>query len=297
MARVLITGASGYLGSRLAIALSKQSHDVALLLRTSSKAPDPKAFGNPPVALRFDDQAAAGEVLRAHKPDILVHTACCYGRSGETLTEMIAANYLFGWTLLEASLDAGVGLFMNTDTVLPAGLNAYALTKTQFVELARFVQDTRATSLRFANLKLQTMYGPGDHPTKFTTALARHVVANRASLDITPGTQRRDFVHVDDVVSALSAVIEKRDALARWEEIPVGSGEARRLRDFVDMAVEASGFAHEVRPVLAQRAGEPPELRADTARLRELGWRPNVDLRSGIASLIEDARLAAATGS
>jgi nucleoside-diphosphate-sugar epimerase len=290
MARIMITGASGYLGARLAIALSKQSDGVALLLRASSIAPDPGAFAHPPVVLRFQDQAMAGDLLRTHKPDVLVHTACCYGRAGETLSEMIAANYLFGWALLEASLEAGVGLFMNTDTVLPAGLNAYAFTKAQFVELARFVQDTRATSIRFANLKLQTMYGPGDHPTKFTTALARHVVANRAPLDITPGTQRRDFVHVDDVVSAIATVIEKRHSLARWEDIPVGTGKACRLRDFVDVAVEVSGFEQAVRPVLAHREGEPPELKANTARLQELGWLPKVDLRSGIAALIEDAR-------
>jgi nucleoside-diphosphate-sugar epimerase len=127
------------------------------------------------------------------------------------------------------------------------------------------------------------LYGPGEHQARLVASIARAVVAgDRAPLSA--GTQRRDFLHVDDVAGAFAALVSSDVTGA----VNIGSGVAISVLEVAQAIAEAGG-----RPdlldvgALEQRPGDPVEIVADVGRLRdEVGWTPRVGLREGLAATV-----------
>lgn len=280
--RLIVTGASGFLGKRVALALAARGEDVALLARRASVLPE-GAWR----VLRFDSPDEARRHVEAVAPDVLIHMAAAQGRRGESAAAMVDANVTLGAAILEA-MGSGT-LFINTGTTLPPEMNLYACTKRQFADLARMLAD-RGIGPRVANTQLQMIYGPGDDPAKFVPMLALHLARNVGPLVTTPATQRRDFIHIDDVVAAILTLVDARSQISPWQDVPIGVGVAVPLAHFIERAIAVSGFDQPWQRSLPLRAGEPPEMVADTSVLRSLGWRPRVALDDGIGQLIADAR-------
>jgi nucleoside-diphosphate-sugar epimerase len=139
----------------------------------------------------------------------------------------------------------------------------------------------RARGVRVAWARLFWMYGPREHSARLVPSVASALLAG-APAACSAGTQERDFLHVDDAADALVALT--RSDLSG--PVNIGSGEPVAVRDVIAHVARACGRPDLVR--LGERptpAGEPPLLVADMARLRdELGWRPRIDLASGLSA-------------
>jgi nucleoside-diphosphate-sugar epimerase len=97
---------------------------------------------------------------------------------------------------------------------------------------------------------------------------------------VTAGEQIRDFLHIDDVASAIARVATA-DVTG---VVNVGSGVPVRVRDVVAAAARACGREDLVRyGALPSREGDPAFVCADATRLRETGWSPAYDLERGMA--------------
>jgi UDP-glucose 4-epimerase len=150
--------------------------------------------------------------------------------------------------------------------------------------------DMASSSVNTVALRLFNVYGPGQDPqSSYSGVITRWVNALRrgASLDLYgDGTQTRDFIHVEDVATALSAALEADGA----DRLPinVGSGEAVSLARLVQILGEVLG----VEPVVqrhAVRAGDVQHSRADIRRARTLlAFSPRVELREGLRGLIDE---------
>ncbi len=286
MSILLLTGASGFLGSALARFWAAREQPVHLLLRpTSSRA------RLAPVAERVIVHEAttadeAARVVASLMPDVIVHTACAYGRDGETPRHLLETNVGFGMALLQALLDLRCDrqvTMINTGSVLEPDVSLYALGKRQFSDWGAQLAAQSPQALRFINLRLQQMYGPGDDRSKFTTHVLHACRADEPALRMTLGEQRRDLIHIDDVVAAFDAVLANVDALAAYEAIDVGSGEAPSIRTFVELVRRLTGASTRLEfGAVPYRAREAMLCVADTTRLRTLGWRPAHDLTSGL---------------
>ena len=117
--KILLTGATGYLGSRLLQALLKEDNQVEIIKRTSSSI---HRIKNQIKSIKHWDIDNNGlkEVFRQNRPvDTILHTATCYGRNGESEFEIFQANSLFPLQLLNEAVQAGVKNFVNTDTSIP----------------------------------------------------------------------------------------------------------------------------------------------------------------------------------
>jgi CDP-paratose synthetase len=283
--RVLITGASGFLGSALVRGLAAARHEVVALLRSTSRDHrlQPLPAG---VALRHaDDSEAVTRVVHETEADAIIHTACNYGRGGESFAAVAKVNLGFGLALLDAATAAGVPRFLNTDTVLDRNTNAYAMSKKQFAEWGRWLAEQRR--IRFCNLLLQHMYGPFDDASKFSTYVLRACRANVKALALTPGQQRRDFIHIDDVAAAYRCVLEAPQDSA-WQEVEVGSGDAPTLEAFVRLVHRLTGSRTRLDfGAVPYRVGEALCYCADTASLRLLGWRPRYSLEDGLRQTLD----------
>jgi CDP-paratose synthetase len=282
--RILLTGATGYLGSRLLERLVSipASYQVTVLKRSFSNTWRIDAL-LPRVRVFDLDRARIDDVFAADHYDSIVHCATDYGRGAVRRGEIIEANLLLPLRLLEAGLAHGVRRFVNTDTILDKGVSDYTLSKRQFREWL----EGASGSISRVNMVLEHFYGPGDDESKFVTQIVRDLLRRAPSIALTHGAQKRDFIFVDDVVDAFMLVLEGNDE--GFSQYEVGCGRSVSVKDFVTAAKSLSGNTTTRLDfgAIAYRANEPMDVRVDISRLRALGWSARVDLHEGLRRSIE----------
>lgn len=289
---LLITGATGFLGSHLVRRFVADGWNVAILKRPASNL---NRIADILDRLHVFDVDCLNELfVTLGHVDAVIHAATNYGRYGEPASSIFEANTTFPLRLLEAVTRNGTGAFINTDTVLDPLLNAYALSKHQFKQWGQQLADDGR--FRFINLRLQHMYGVGDDPTKFTTHVIRSCLENAPELRLTLGEQKRDFIHVDDAVDAYAVVIDRLLELAPgFNELDVGSGRAVTIREFVETVRRLTDAITELEfGALPCRPNEPMFLQANTTLLTALGWTNHYELAAGLAQTIKSERSLAA---
>ena len=286
---VLITGASGFLGSKLALEFLALGHNVSLILRPNSlldrlgKHASEFIIERPTQKFEFED------FLSRTSPDTIVHTACSYGRNGECPVELSDGNFRFGLMVMQSAIMLGKSVnFINTGTVLQPEVNLYALTKHYFSKTGHILASDTNSKLSFINVYLEHMYGPGDHDTKFTTHVLKACLKNVPKLDLTSGTQARDFIYIDDVISALVKIVERAENLGVSTNIEVGSGEAPSVREFVETAHRLTGSSTRLNfGAVPFRAKEALHSQADITFMKTMGWKPKFNLETGIKKTLE----------
>jgi nucleoside-diphosphate-sugar epimerase len=287
--KVLVTGATGFLGSHLVKALLKEGHEVIILKRSFS---DTRRIAKelPRLAAYDLDCCSLDQPFRDHgNIDAVVHAATCYGRKGESVAELSSVNTLFPLRLLDAAIVAKTRVFLNVDTSLPRNLNPYALSKKQFAEWGEWV--AQRDGIDFVNAVLEQFYGPGDDENKFTTNVIRKCLRNEPELPLTPGGQKRDFIYIDDAVGALGLLLSGAGTSEGFHQFEVGSGEAVSIRQFVETAHRlADSKTRLAFGALPYRTNEVMNASAKTGPLRQLGWAPRVSLSDGIRKMIEEER-------
>lgn len=287
--KILLTGASGFLGSALALRLRQDGHNVILLARLNSRFWRLGGKADEFKIVRPADNAELMSALAEIDPDAVVHTACAYGRRDETLADILDANVALGVNILQVLEKCeGSKLFLNTGTVLDPGVNAYALSKNQFSNWGRLVAERTEGKVQFINVLLQHMYGPHDDATKFTTHVLQACKRGDVTLQLTAGEQKRDFIYIDDVTSAYATLLACADTLPAVFNVEVGTGNAPQIREFVETVKRVTGAATELQfGAVPYRANEAMHCQADISAMQSLGWRPEFDLEAGLKKTIE----------
>lgn len=135
------------------------------------------------------------------------------------------------------------------------------------------------------------LYGPGEDERRLVGGVAQRLVAGERAMS-SAGTQVRDFLHVDDVAGAFARLVDAEVT----GPVNIASGERATVREIVETIARAAG-AEDLLDIgaLPTRQGDPPEIVADVARLRAVdGEAPRVSLEVGIAAIVESLRAARA---
>lgn len=289
MKNILLTGATGFLGSALAHHWVRAGHKISVLLRPTSEIVRIEDLMNSILLYRCDSDDEVLSTIEKIAPDYIVHTACSYGRAGENLISIFDANVRFGLLLLEGASRLGKQVaFLNTGTILESSVSSYAMAKNSFSILGALQAGWGGRSVQFVNIALQHMYGPGDDKSKFTTYVIKSCFDNVERLRLTSGVQERDFIYIEDVVSAYDVILSNVSNFACAEEIEVGCGDAVSVKNFVELvhSMTASQTLLEFGAV-PYRANEAMLLVADISRLRSLGWTPKISLKVGVQKIID----------
>ncbi|MBS1205012.1 MAG: paratose synthase [Proteobacteria bacterium] len=261
--KILVSGASGYLGRQL-IAFFSNKCTVAGLSRRKISG------DNNWLQINTLENDWLSKVIE-FDADIIINTVTCYGRNNESLSTMVESNILFPLRLLEAVL-SGENVFINCGTSLPAQTNKYALTKHQFVDLAKSLLNNEAINTSFINLKLEHFYGEFDADSKFTSMLIRKCLVNE-NINLTSGVQKRDFIYLSDLLSAFEVIINHQASFEKFDEVDVGSGESVSLREFAELVRRSTGSKSVLNfGAIESRSNELMYSCADTARLSAMGW-------------------------
>jgi nucleoside-diphosphate-sugar epimerase len=287
--KILLTGGSGFLGSALALHLLKGGHQVALLLRPTSQLH--RIRGLPALfdIGRCTTDAEVDNFVKKVQPDVVIHTACLYGRQGETSLQIFESNLRLGLLILQAlkHVERKVS-FINTGSALAPDVSPYALSKHQFTQWGRMLANQSGGQLRFVNVLLQHMYGPGDDASKFTSHVLHACLRNDPVLKLTAGEQARDFIYIDDVVSAYDTLVNQCSQLGAVLDIDVGSGVAYTVRSFVETVHRLTASRTVlIFGALPYRPNEAMHCLANVEHMEQLGWHPLYELSAGLEKTIE----------
>lgn len=286
---VLLTGATGYLGSRLAARLVADGFDVVVVKRSFSDLRRISATVARDQMFDIDLEPLSKAFTRFGTIDSVVHCATDYGRKQSSVPEIVEANLMLPLRLLQLAEEFGVRTFVNSDTFLDKRVNEYSLSKKQFLDWLKL----HSSRLVCRSLRLEHFYGPGDDSTKFVGWLVSQFAAEVPEIRLTPGEQKRDFVFIDDVVEAFLRVIQ--DSWQRpsgFLEFDVGAGQSVSIRTLVQelQALFPDSLSTPMFGALPYRRDEIMDSRPDISALLDLGWRPRVSLRHGLAATVQAAR-------
>lgn len=286
---ILLTGATGFLGSHLLEALLENGHKVVVLKRSTSNIwrikkllPNIVSYDvdTQPLELAFEEQ----------RIDSVIHTACVYGRKGESISQVVESNVLFGLRTLDACIKFKTDTFFNTDTLLQKHLNIYTLSKKQFVEWL----EQQCSKVQVVNLKIEHMYGLKDDANKFVPWVLSQLRENIPEIKLTLGKQYRDFIHIDDVVSAYLTTLEKASHLPTFSEFDVGTGQLITVRNFLEQL--KTTYETAINPVetklsfgaIPYREGEMMTVAVNNQALLNLGWNPKTSLQTGLKNIVRE---------
>jgi nucleoside-diphosphate-sugar epimerase len=296
--RILLTGASGFVGRHLTAALTAAWPDTELL--------------TPPVDVC--DAAVLDDIVRAASPEACIHLAAvstiAMARQDEdrawqvnlhgtlNLAHAILRHaphcqlvFASSADIYGASFRAGVPL---TEAAAPMPLNLYAATKAAAdVALGALAEQ----GLRVVRLRPFNHTGPGQTVQFVVPAFAcqaARIAAGMQEPEVSVGNlePRRDFLDVRDVCAAYVACVARREALAPGLIINLASGTVRRIGDILSDLLSLAGVtARVVVDPARTRSTDVTLSTCDTAQAQAvLGWAPAIPWRRTLQDVLDDWR-------
>ncbi len=289
----LVTGAAGFVGGNLVRSLLADGWATHAIVRPSSDTTVLRGIlGNGNVHVYHGNTGCLVDALLGVRPDVVFHLASIFiaEHTTDDVDPLVQSNILFGTQLLEAMTVAGVSTIINTGTMWQhyegreySPVSLYAATKQAFQDILQFYCEARG--LRAVTLELPDTYGPGDKRPKLLFLLDR-AARTGETLQMSPGEQFLDLLHVDDVVRGYEAAADNllSGHLPSPSQYRLSSGSPVRLKDVVELYRQATGRTVGVawggRPYRAREVMEP---RSSVPVLP--GWQPNIGLKDGLAAL------------
>ena len=236
--RILITGATGFIGQKLLERLIDKHHTVAIHARNQPHEIDSNMLVFSGALNQFQKE------IIAFSPEYVFHLAgsSIYPKNAEEEVELWSANVLYGNTLLSIIKEIPGLVFVNFTTSLAydgttiSPSSFYALTKANFIQSLNYY--ARFHSLRVFNLILYTVYGKGDKTKRALNYILDSLDANNP-ISMSPGEQLMDFIHVDDVVGLCLQLLENKPN-KKMEEIHVGTGRGTTLKQAAKLIASLS---------------------------------------------------------
>lgn len=208
MKTVLVTGATGYIGSNLVRELLKKNYDLHILVRKNSTMNLIYEVKEQLTCHYYDGSLADLDMIfKNHPIDIVFHLAAfaSVSSTGEDIVQLINANIILGSHLLEAMKRYNCNLFINTGSFSQTNQygdyhpdSFYAATKQAFEDILQFY--TQSENISAITLKLFDVYGPRD-PRKKIFYLLNQSSDSGVQIDLTPGEQILRPLHIDDVIN------------------------------------------------------------------------------------------------
>jgi UDP-glucose 4-epimerase len=290
--RALVTGASGFIGSKLCRRLVERGMEVHATSR--SRRPDDDVRWH---QVDLTHHEAVERLVRRVSPQVVYHLASHVTGSSE-LSEVRATfegNLASVVTLLAAVAGRGCQRVVMAGSDKELGIrdgepgSPYAASKLAASAYGRMFHGVYGLSV--VNLRIFMVYGPGQADT---TKLVPYTISSLlagVSPRLSSGTRMFDWIYVEDVVDALLAAADVTSG-DDGESIDVGSGELVSIRQLVDrIAREVGGVVSADFGAVPDRSPEPG-FAANLERARAcLAWTPTTSLASGVAQTVASYRM------
>ena len=292
--RLLVTGASGFVGAKLLELALADGHEVAGLVRPSSRSQrlGPLTGRYEHLGIEQNDRTALTNAVAAFRPDAIIHTAWAgVANSARFDRSQISENIDAACALVEAGAAAGCGAFIGTgsqaeygssnseyEDALPEPTTLYGAAKLAAHYLTR--QLAAQAGMRHAWLRLFAAYGPADNAGWMIPSLITQMLRGERP-KTTLGTQYWDWLYIDDVARGLLAAATTPDASGLFN---LASGETVQVRKAVETIRDLAAPGMElVFGEIPFRPDQVMHMKVNVDRLRSAtGWAPQVRFAEGI---------------
>lgn len=291
MKKVLVTGASGFIGRHCVSLLAQAGYEVHGLSRRKPDSAELKKISWHEADLLVP--GSPSELISRIKPDCLLHLAWCTspGKFWEApenkdwveasralltaFTEHGGRRAVIAGTCAEYDWTKGE-CRENSTPLRPASL--YGSAKK---ELHNILESLNGVNFAWAHIFY--VYGPGEDPSRLVAYVTRSLLQNQPAVCSDPH-HVRDFLYVEDVASSLVALLSSSVQGA----VNIGSGEQVSIGDLLNKIGYYLGRPHLLEFDGSRSAGGPSAFWANTDRLKnEVGWTPRYDLNQGLEQTIE----------
>jgi nucleoside-diphosphate-sugar epimerase len=291
--KVLVTGAAGFVGSHVVVALARRGAEPIALVRSGA---DVRKFAEVQVVeADYHDLDAVGEAFSTVGPTTLVHSAWRlaprndYLNDPGNLEELASSLRLFRLACREGcSRVVGVGTcleYEESDGPTREDTPLHPRTVYGAAKAALFLATESwalTAGVSFAWPRLYYPFGPGETSSRLVPTVVNALLRGER-VATTAGGQRRSFLFVEDVADAIAA-ISLSDAEGAFN---IGAGEVLPVRELVERLADAIGRPDLIDVgALPPRLGDPDVLWPDTTRLGSLGWEPKRTLDEALEETI-----------
>jgi len=263
--------------------------------------------------LDLTDESAVAKFFAEERPGVVVVAAAKVGgikANNDYPVEFLLENLRIQNNIMHSAHESGVRklLFLGSSCIYPKFApqpipetallggpleptnDAYAIAKIAGIKLCQAY--CREYGANFISAMPTNLYGPNDNfdleTSHVLAALLRkaHEAKLRKDQNLIvwgTGKPRREFLHVDDCASACLLLLEKYDSP---EIINIGCGEDISIRELAELICDVVGFNGDLACDITKPDGTPRKL-LNVTKLRDLGWKPAIPLRDGIARTYE----------
>lgn len=294
--RILLTGATGFIGRGLVPMLRNSGYDPVLLLRAdSSLVTDCELAKCSTIRVESNVESLA-EQLRQSGCVAVLHLASLFLATHQPsqVSELIESNIAFPTRLLEAMKLAGIKQIVNTGTFFQnsdgktgSPFNLYAASKQAFQDIVDHY--VRNEGFRAITLKLADTYGSGDTRRKLVQLLL-DAACRGEHLGLSPGEQKISLTWVDDVRSAFVVALKRLEEQTDGSHFVYGACHPH-LRSVKEIAATVATVTN-TNPDFAwgERPYRPNEIMNPVLPEQLPGWQPSIDLTMGLAKLLQVAK-------
>lgn len=292
---ILLTGATGFLGSHLLRAiLDKTDYSIILLKRSFSdvfRISD--LLSNDRVIFYDIDKIDLETIFANNRIDTIIHCATNYGRKVNSCFNVLETNLMLPIKLLDLAVEYGVSNFINTDSYFNkenmaySHLLNYSLSKKSLLLWLKYFSN----KIKIVNVVLEHIFGENDNKDKFVYQMLDQIAINKVKVvDLTFGDQKRDFIYVEDVVNAYIKIIDYMNNHSfRYRSFDIGTGVAVSVKDFVKAIKDISNSNTVLNfGALSYRDDEIMCSKADIIDLKDIGWAPKYSYKKALTKMLEE---------
>jgi nucleoside-diphosphate-sugar epimerase/glycosyltransferase involved in cell wall biosynthesis len=293
---VLITGASGFVGSNLFRMIRAERDDAFACIRRErgwrlADVPDDQL-----IAVDLNDEAATQNLINSLKPQTVFHCAAygaysfeqepglIYQTNFQSLVNLVSK---LASTPFAAFIHAGSSSEYGTNSAAPIEQEPckpnshYAVSKVASADFLRFMGKQRYFPC--VNLRLYSVYGPLEDTSRLIPNILRHALVGKLPPLVDPETSR-DFVHCDDVCSAFILAAAKIHPGLYGEDFNIGSGVKTTISDLVTLTRQLFEIKAEARfGSMEGRRWDMSDWYSNPSRAAQLlGWESKIGLADGL---------------
>lgn len=274
MDRILVTGASGFIGSHLVPALRTAGHSVIEGRRDHGDVADQRVWQGFP-----DVEVVVHLAAKSFVPDSWKDPVAF------TRTNLLGAIAALDYCRMRRARLVYLSSYMyGTPERLPipetaplVAWNPYALSKKLAEEACEFYANSFNVAVTI--LRPFNVYGPGQSEAFLIPWIVKQAVTS-SEICVKDTDPKRDYLYVEDLVEAIVRSIPRREGLGIFN---IGSGVSHSVAEVIETIQDVWGTRLPVQSEGQRRKNEIMDTVADASRAREvLGWTPRFSLRQGL---------------
>ncbi len=294
--KIVITGANGFVGQNLVPKLLSQGHELFEVTIEPDKS---KAlYGNR--TIQFDyKQENQNELIIAignFQPKACIHLASYLTAADDfdTLHKLLNANINFTCNLLDALKVSGLKTFINTGSFAEYYQGdgqldpAYLYTATKSASRIFVDYYSKTYNFKYITIVPYTIYGGFDSQKKIIDIIFDSL-DSKTPIDLTPGSQLLDFIHLEDITDFFVKILDYTDNIKNGMNFQLGTGHGHTLKDLVCIMekltfkkanINWGGRDYRPRDVMFAVANI-------SAQFHQFGWKPEISLEEGVKMYLD----------